>query len=237
MRPVADRSRMGFEVRRRLSVADTVTLGNAVVGFAAGAVAFTDLALAARLMLVAIIFDAVDGIVAREGESSTVGPLLDSITDVISFGATPSLFVFVLLTDAYGGVGEADGVVLVGLTLLASVYAVFSVVRTAFYTAYIDTAENRPGIPNTLGTIILATAYLAGITNPLVLAGAAVVLSLLMISPYDFPKPGARTAIPMGVVLSVSVVAPTAFGRLGPRVMLGIALLFLTLGPRYYWEE
>ncbi|MFC7028242.1 hypothetical protein ACFQH8_13800 [Halomicroarcula sp. GCM10025710] len=60
---------MGFDVRRRLSVADTVTLANAVVGFAAGAVAFTDLQLAARLMLVAIIFDAVDGIVAREGES------------------------------------------------------------------------------------------------------------------------------------------------------------------------
>ncbi|MFC7028243.1 phosphatidylcholine/phosphatidylserine synthase [Halomicroarcula sp. GCM10025710] len=167
---------------------------------------------------------------------AAVGPLLDSITDVISFGATPSLFIFVALTGTYGGVGDTSPVVVAGLTLLAAVYAVFSVVRTAFYTTYIEGADARPGIPNTLGVIILATAYLAGVTNPLVLAGGAVVLSLLMVSPFDFPKPGARTAIPMGVVLSVSVVAPTAFGRAGPRVMLVVALLFLTLGPRYYWE-
>ena len=227
---------MGFDVRRRLSVADTVTLANAVVGFAAGAVAYTDLQIAARLMLLAIILDAVDGIVAREGDSSAVGPLLDSITDVISFGATPSLFLFVVLTGTYGSVGEASPVVVVGITLLAAVYAVFSVVRTAFYTTYIDGADARPGIPNTLGVIILSTAYLSGITNPLVLAAGAVVLSLLMVAPFDFPKPGARTAIPMGAVLSISVVAPTALGRLGPRVMLVVALLFLTLGPRYYWE-
>ncbi|MFC6865506.1 protein sorting system archaetidylserine synthase [Halomicroarcula sp. GCM10025817] len=227
---------MGFDVRRRLSVADAVTLANAVVGFAAGAVASTDLQLAARLMLLAIILDAVDGIVAREGDSSAVGPLLDSITDVISFGATPSLFLFVALTGTYGGVGESSPPVIVAITLLAAVYAVFSVIRTAFYTTYIEGVDARPGIPNTLGVIILATAYLSGITSPLVLAAGAVVLSLLMVAPFDFPKPGARTAIPMGVVLSVSVVAPTALGRLGPRMMLVVALAFLTLGPRYYWE-
>ena len=234
---VPDPSGMGFEVRRRLSVADTVTLCNGVVGFVAGAVAFADLQLAARLLLVAIIADAVDGIVARNGESSTVGPLLDSITDVVSFGATPSLFVYVLLTDAYGGIGEAGIPLFVGIALLSSVFVVLSVVRTAFYTAYIDTAEERPGMPNTLGTIILATAYLAGITSPPVLAVGTALRAFLMITPFDLPKPGANVAIPMGVVLSVSVVAPRAFGRIGPRVMLAIALLFLALGPRYYWDD
>ena len=63
---------MGFEVRRRLSVADTVTLFNAVVGFVAGAIAFTDQHLAARLILLAVIADAIDGIVARNGDSSRI---------------------------------------------------------------------------------------------------------------------------------------------------------------------
>lgn len=228
---------MGFEVRRRLSVADTVTLCNAVVGFVAGAVAFADLRLAARLILLAVIADALDGILARNGGSSAVGPLLDSVTDVVSFGATPSLFLYVVLTEAYGGYGSVSPVAFVGLALVASAYVVFSVVRTAFYTTYMDEPDERPGMPNTLGSIIIATAYLSGVTHPLVLGAVAVVLSVAMVAPFDYPKPGPKHAIPMGVVQAVAVVAPTAFYRVGPRAMLVIAVLFFALGPRYYWAK
>lgn len=228
---------MGFEVRRRLSAADAVTLFNAVVGFVAGAVAFADLQVAARLILLAVIADAVDGIVARNGDSSAVGPLLDSVTDVVSFGATPSLFLYVVLTNEYGGFATAAPLVFVGLVLLSSAYVVCSIVRTAFYSTYFDGPDERPGMPNTLGSIIIATAYLAGVTHPLVLSGGALVLSAAMIAPFDYPKPGPMHAIPMGVVQAVAVVAPTAFHRIGPRAMLAIALLFFALGPRYYWGE
>jgi len=228
---------MGFEVRRRLSVADTVTLFNAVVGFVAGAIAFTDQHLAARLILLAVIADAIDGIVARNGDSSAVGPLLDSVTDVVSFGATPSLFLYVLLTDAYGGIESAHPAVFVGLALLASAYVVCSIVRTAFYSTYFDSPDERPGMPNTLGSIIIATAYLSGITNPLVLSVGALGLSLAMIAPFDYPKPGPKHAVPMGVVQAVAVVAPAALFRAGPRAMLAIALLFFALGPWFYPGE
>jgi CDP-diacylglycerol--serine O-phosphatidyltransferase len=228
---------MGFRVHRRLSRADAVTLCNAVVGFAAGVVAFTDLHLAARLILLSVIVDALDGIIARNGESSDVGPLLDSITDVLSFGVTPSLFVYVVLASSYGGVGEADPVVTVGLFVAASLYAVFSILRTAFYTIYFDGAEERPGMPNSLGAILLATAYLAGLTGPIPITVGAAALAVAQVSPFDYPKPGVKTVGPMGVVLFGAVVAPTAFGRAAPRLMLVIALLFFTLGPRYYWAN
>ncbi|MDS0283235.1 protein sorting system archaetidylserine synthase [Haloarcula onubensis] len=225
---------MGFRVHRRLSRADAVTLCNAVVGFAAGVVAFTDLQLAARLVLLSVIVDALDGIAARNGESSEVGPLLDSITDVLSFGVTPSLFVYVVLQSGYG---DAAPVATVGLVVVASLYAVFSILRTAFYTTYFDGAEERPGMPNSLGAILLATAYLAGVTDPLVVAVGATLLAVAQVSPFDYPKPGVKTVGPMGVVLFGAVVAPTAFGRAAPRLMLVIALLFFALGPRYYRAE
>ncbi|WP_276271925.1 protein sorting system archaetidylserine synthase [Haloarcula litorea] len=228
---------MGFEVTRRLSVADAVTLVNAVVGFAAGAVAFADLHLAARLLLVAVIVDALDGIVARTSDSSEVGPLLDSITDVVSFGVTPSLFVYVLLTDAVGGAGSVGVLALTGTLLVASLYAVLSVVRTAFYSTYVDGADERPGMPNALGAIVLATAYLAGVQTPFVVAGGMTVLAVAQIAPFDYPKPGVKAVGPMGVVLFGSVVAPRALGRVAPRIMLVVALLFFALGPRYYWPD
>jgi CDP-diacylglycerol--serine O-phosphatidyltransferase len=58
-----------------------------------------------------------------------------------------------------------------------------------------------------------------------------------MIAPFDYPKPGPKHAVPMGVVQAVAVVAPTALFRAGPRAMLGIALLFFALGPWVYPGE
>jgi len=228
---------MGFEVYRRLSRADAVTLCNAVVGFAAGVVAFTDLHLAARLILLSVIVDALDGIVARSGESSAVGPLLDSITDVVSFGVTPSLFVYVLLLELYGGPADTAPATVLAVAAVASLYAVFSIIRTAFYTTYFEDAVERPGMPNSLGAIVLATAYLGGITDPLVLTIGVSVLAVAQVTPFDYPKPGVRTVGPMGVVLFLAVAAPAALGRAGPRLMLAIALLFFALGPRYYWAD
>ena len=228
---------MGFEVHRRLSGADAVTLCNAVVGFAAGAAVFSDLHLAARLVLLSVIVDALDGITARNGGSSDVGPLLDSITDVVSFGVTPSLFVYAVLSAAYGGLSTAEPARFAGVAVVASLYAVFSILRTAFYTTYFEGADERPGMPNSLGAILLATAYLAGITDPLVLTAGATLLAVAQVSPFDYPKPGVKTVGPMGVVLFGAVLAPTAFGRAAPRAMLAIALLFFALGPRYYWAD
>lgn len=228
---------MGFEVSRRLSRADAVTLCNAAVGFTAGVVAFTDLQLAARLILLSVIVDALDGIVARSGASSDVGPLLDSITDVVSFGVTPSLFVYVLLSGAYGGVDDGSIGAFLAVSLTAALYAIFSILRTAFYTTYFDGTDERPGMPNSLGAILVATAYLAGITHPVLIAASAAVLAVAQVTPFDYPKPGVKTVAPMGVVLFVAVVAPMALGRAGPRLMLGIALLFFALGPRYYWAD
>ncbi|MFC7077837.1 protein sorting system archaetidylserine synthase [Haloarcula halophila] len=228
---------MGFEVSRRLGVADTVTLVNAVVGFVAGAVAFADLHLAARLLLLSVITDALDGIVARGSESSAVGPLLDSITDVVSFGATPSLFVYVLLVERFGTVTETGPAMGVAITLVASAYVVFSIVRTAFYETYIETADGRPGMPNSLGAIVLSTAYLGGIHHPIVLAGVMLVFSVAMIAPFDYPKPGPKHVTPVGVVLALAVLAPDALYQFGPRAVLVVALLFFLAGPRYYWAD
>jgi len=228
---------MSLEVRRRLGVADAVTLLNAVIGFAAAVVAYTDPGLAARLILLAAIADALDGIIARFVGNTEIGPLLDSITDVVSFGATPALFVFGIARDQYGPVSAATPTTLAVLVLIPAAFVVLSVLRTAFYTVYVDEGQQRPGIQNTLAATILAAAYLAGIAPVPVLLAGSLALSVLMIAPVSYPKLRARDAVVLGLVQAAAIVDPTAIQRVFPRLLLVAAIAYLTLAPWYYWSE
>lgn len=228
---------MGLQVRRRLGLADTVTLVNAVIGFAAAVVAVTDPGLAARLILLAAIADALDGIIARFAGNTEVGPLLDSITDVVSFGATPALFVYGVARDQWGGIGDVGPGILALTILVPAGFVVLSIVRTAFYTVYVGEDENRPGIQNTLASTILAAAYLAGLTSAPVMLAGTVLLSVLMVAPIPYPKLLARDAVVLGVVQVGVIADPAALQRTFPRVLMLAAVVYLTLAPRYYWNR
>ena len=226
---------MGLQVRRRLCVADGITLVNAVVGFVAGVVAFTDPSLAARLILLAAIVDALDGITARAAGNSAVGPLLDSITDVVSFGTTPGLFLFGVLRLEYGGLDALSPGGLAVALLVPAGFAVVSIVRTAFYEVYVNEGEHRPGIPNALAAVVLAATYLTGLASPAVLVGLTAVLSVLMVAPVRYPKLTVRDAVSLGVVQAFAILVPAALHGAFPTVLLCAALAYTTLGPRYYW--
>jgi CDP-diacylglycerol--serine O-phosphatidyltransferase len=89
-----------FSMIREFHLADWFTLGNAICGIAAmfstityvqtGAV--RHVYFACGLVLAALVFDIVDGRVARWREKSSVmGRELDSLADVISFGVAPAM--------------------------------------------------------------------------------------------------------------------------------------------------
>jgi len=227
---------MSLQVTDRLGVADAVTLANAVVGVVAmTAAVLGEVQLVARLILLAAVADGVDGIVARRYGGTEVGPSLDSMADIVSFGTVPALFVFAAardewaLTDEPGLYAAAAGV--------ASLVVVLSLARTALYTVYVGEEENRPGIQNTLASSLLAAAYLAGLTAVPALLAGAVVLSLLMVAPVPYPKLLARDALVMGFVQMGAVLLPTALARVFPRVLLVGALAYLVLAPWCYWGE
>ncbi len=228
---------MSLRVSERLGVADVVTLANATLGVVAMAVAVTGRpVLVAQLILLAAVADGLDGIIARKYGGTEIGPYLDSMADIVSFGTAPALFIFIVANEPWGPVTDEILVFAVAAGV-ASLLVVFSLLRTVLYTVYVDEDENRPGIQNTLASSILAAAYLAGITSIPVILATAVVLSVLMIAPVPYPKLLARDALAMGVVQMGAILAPTALSRLFPRVLLVAALAYLTLAPRFYWGE
>ncbi|MYS48507.1 CDP-diacylglycerol--serine O-phosphatidyltransferase, partial [Streptomyces sp. SID6013] len=116
----------------RLSIADTLTLGNATCGFMAvyftttgiliphlmgsdeSGMARHSAATAVILMLCAAIFDLFDGLVARKLRSSPMGAELDNLSDLISFGLAPAYFVLVygmVADDAYQRVAAVGAIV------------------------------------------------------------------------------------------------------------------------------
>jgi archaetidylserine synthase len=231
---------MSLRVRERLCFADVVTLLNAVVGVIAMVVAITEgPGIAARLILLAAVADGLDGIIARSRGGSEVGPILDSVADVVSFGAAPAIFLFGLVRETWGPLGDEAMLLAVAV---ASVFVVLSIVRTALYTVHVGENEKRPGIQNTLAASILAAGFLAAgpaipaETATAVVLGASPVLGLLMIAPVAYPKLTDRDALLMGAVQAAVIVRPDALGRVFPRVLLLAALAYMLLAPRFYWN-
>lgn len=228
---------MSLRVRERLGVADAVTLANATLGVVAMAVAVMGKpVLVAQLILLAAVADGLDGIIARQYGGTAVGPYLDSMADIVSFGTAPALFVFVVAREHWGPF-SGDLFLFAVAVGVASVFVVFSLVRTVLYTVYVGADENRPGIQNTLASSILAAAYLAGITTVSIILLATVVLSVLMVAPVAYPKLAARDAFVMGIVQMGAILVPAAFSRVFPRLLLVAAMAYLLLAPRFYWEE
>ena len=102
---------------REFHLADWFTLGNAVCGVGAlfSAMSYLEagdrrhIYFAAALVLAALVYDVLDGRIARwRQKSSAMGRELDSLADVISFGVAPAIIAY-----ACGMQGLWDRVVLV----------------------------------------------------------------------------------------------------------------------------
>ena len=92
-----------FSMIREFHLADWFTLGNAVCGVGAmfAIVSYIQMQdirhvyYASALVLAALVFDVLDGRVARwRQQSSLLGRELDSLADVISFGVAPALIAY-----------------------------------------------------------------------------------------------------------------------------------------------
>lgn len=216
-----------------LSVADVVTATNAGLGFVAAAVASIDVHLAARLILLGAILDALDGLLARRYGGTASGEYLDSLADVASFGVAPALIVTVLARQELS-IGEPwMNVVAYGIP---AAFVMMAVVRLGMYTAYDTSDAYTEGVQSTLAGTLIATAVLAGIATPIIVASTAV-FTALMVARIRYPDLLPRDAVLMGIIQFFAVLFPTAWNAILPKVLLVWALGYLTLAPRFYWRR
>jgi CDP-diacylglycerol--serine O-phosphatidyltransferase len=148
---------------------------------------------AAWLIIIAAIFDALDGAVARLTKSSSeLGVELDSLSDVVSFGAAPAFLIYSIHLYSL----EAIGILIASSLVLAGGFrlARFNVQLVGFDKSYFV------GLPIPISALTISlfvlTFYIPpdGFTSPFseIIIPMVLILSLLMVSRirYDtIPKP------------------------------------------------
>ncbi|MGP4000276.1 CDP-diacylglycerol--serine O-phosphatidyltransferase [Streptomyces sp. 8N706] len=216
----------------RLSIADTLTLGNATCGFMAvyftttgvliphltgsenGGMSRHSAATAVILMLLASVFDLFDGLVARKLRSSAMGAELDNLSDLISFGLAPAYFVVVwgmVDPDAHQRVSAVAAIVV----LLA---VVLRLARFSCVTLRDGIFQGMPSPFGALTVVSIVLLELPFIPTLLAIIGVA----WLMVSRVEYPKPRGRLAVAMlgWIVLSMGLLAAWAFDAPGGQLLL-----------------
>ena len=141
---------------------------------------------AAWFILLAAIFDGLDGKVARlTGTSSKFGVELDSLADVISFGVAPGVLLYLWALRPFGKLGW----------LAAFLYVICGALRLARFNVQVSTVESRRfvGIPIPAAACIVATCvllfYELGGTGTIKMFSMVVlvfILAFLMISNVEY---------------------------------------------------
>jgi CDP-diacylglycerol---serine O-phosphatidyltransferase len=172
----------------------------------------SDYRLAAILLVLAGVFDALDGFVARATNTqSAFGVQLDSIADVMNFGCAPGLLLYCY---GFAQMGAAHPTLVRMGGLACFVFVACGALRLARFNVMVGKTDPRyfVGMPITAGAACVASVVVAWPDPVADLAGAFLVMLLmvavgtLMVSTIRFPsskQPKSKAAL---VALIVCIV-------------------------------
>ena len=212
-----------------------ISVDNAAIGNAA------DYRLAAALLVLAGVFDALDGFVARAtGTSSEFGMQLDSIADVMNFGCAPAVLLY-----CYGFVqlGAHDPHLLRLGGMACFFFVACGAMRLARFNVNVGRTDPRyfVGIPITAGAACVAAvvvAWPAPLTTALqayLLAGLLFGVGSLMVSTLRFPSSKQKKSLAALLVLLLNI-ALLAWLQTSFFVLFFAVYIALTLGLNLAWH-
>lgn len=190
-----------------LAIPDAISLLNLVFGFLAILMVIDNhLTLASLCILVALVFDSVDGWVARKLERKdyfSFGKNMDSLADVVSFGVAPAAILYSLSS----GMSDWSGYL---VTIVCLIVLVCGMLRLARYNVIADRIQYKGfiGLPIPAAALILSTYYLSGLFNITIACILMVFASYLMISTIRFPKFDNIYLLGIGALMILILISP-----------------------------
>jgi archaetidylserine synthase len=211
---------------RLMSVADIVTLTNAVFGFLALLMVFSNqIQLAASLILLGLIMDGLDGIVARRMGNGQIGESLETIADMISLSVAPLALFY---TTYYNAV-----VLQPTLHLLLGVILVFSLICSVIRLSSFSLLKDQHfflGLPTSVSALFLVLNSFLKLEIWVVLP-VVLLLSLAMISSIRFPKPGLKIDLITAVFIIVTILLNSRYYNITPLLLLAALTFYIIFGP------
>jgi CDP-diacylglycerol--serine O-phosphatidyltransferase len=214
--------------RVRFALVNACTLGSLLLGMSAIllAVNHADVRIAALCLIGCVIFDGLDGALARRlGVASPFGAQMDSLADMCSFGIAAPVVVYAWLA------GSAPKALLMSACALVAVCAA---IRLARFNVSPKDGRFFCGVPTTMAAAVLALAALIAPQVPVPVQVAAIVLlALAMVSSFPYVKLARLLRLPPWLLL-VPVVGAFVDYRLTFVAVVG---LYLASGPLLWLRQ
>jgi CDP-diacylglycerol--serine O-phosphatidyltransferase len=213
---------------RLLSIADVITLSNAIFGFLAILMVFLDeVRLSFSFILIALLADGLDGVIARKTRKGELGEYLEAMADMTSMGIATSIFIYVTYHDYLTCCVYRQIYMLIALVLFLS----FETIRLASY--YIMKNKNYfVGLPASAGTIILLLLAFFKIEFIYILP-AVIIIGAAMASDIKFPKPRIKMNAIAAVLILLTLVMYESYYGIAPLLLLIAILVYAIGGPIY----
>ncbi len=212
-------------IQNFLAISDFVSLLNMSSGFLSILCSINhNFELAAILMIIAIMFDSIDGWVARKtnrNDTLGFGKNIDSLSDAISFGAAPAVFL-------YTSINPTSTILQLIVILVSLLIVVCGVLRLTRYNVIADhiNISGFIGFPIPGISLIIATYYLSGLYNTYIALILSIIVSILMISHIKYPKFSNMPIIAISCILIVLIIIPIPTVFLNINIPALILLLF-----------
>jgi CDP-diacylglycerol--serine O-phosphatidyltransferase len=246
----------------KISLGDLFTLANGVLGFLAITYIYNRSFLAATsLLLLSMLMDGLDGQMARRfGSKHTMGQVLDSISDAISFAFAPGILVYAELHDAASASPTFSVNNAVAITCAAAILAT-GLFRLARFSSGGFQLDHFTGLPAPGAALVMILVcllfgassgsedqryYFTISTEPVLVIVSGLLISYLMSSEIRYPKLRGWMAgvSAIGILLAlVPTIAGlalvsdqdlyTAFSRTATGLALVLTLAYVFGGPAY----
>ncbi|NYB51040.1 MAG: archaetidylserine synthase [Methanobacteriaceae archaeon] len=224
-----------MKISHYMAAADLVSLANASSGFLAVVMVSTgNLILAAQFMLLAVIFDSVDGWVARRTnrvDEHGFGKNMDSLSDVISFGVAPGMLLFSACQWFF--------IQYINI-LVALLIVICGILRLSRFNVLVDSTdvpggEKFVGLPIPITALILGSFYLSGMFRMDLALIIMAVIAVFMISTIEYPKFRGMIIMVGGAVLIIGTILPqnilSTINYLPAKLLFIFTILYVLIVP------
>ena len=224
-----------MHIKEYLAAPDLLSLLNASAGFLSILMLLNgNYVFSAQLMLLAVIFDSLDGWVARKTKRDDqfgFGKNIDSLSDVISFGVAPGMFLSVASSSMFLPYIN----IVVGLLIVICGILRLSRFNVLTNDNHIIVRDKFVGLPIPTTAMVLGSFYLSGIFSANLALLIMVVIAVLMISTIEYPKFKGIKYVVIGGLLIIASCLPqgimSLIAYLPAKLLLVFTLIYVIIVP------